>query len=341
MTNKEIRKILFQIAKILELQNSADSPRGEAGRFRIVAYERAAQTIENYPDEISDVYKKGGIKDLECIPGVGTSIAEKIEELIKTGKLKYLDEITKDVPVSEVEFLKIPGIGPKTAIKIAKEMKTKDIDDLKKKLNADKTEKYFKEKTKKNILRGIDILGKLTGRMLITDALPIAEDYTNRIRKIPGVIQANFVGSLRRMKETVGDIDIVAAASNPKIVIEKFTKFTGVNQVISQGEAKSTIIHDAGCQIDLEIVPENEYGSLLQHFTGSKEHNVVLRTYAQTKNMSVSEHGVKFKGKLHTFKTEKELYNFLGMDFIEPELREGVDEISAALNHKLPKLIEL
>lgn len=334
MTNKEIGKILFQIAKILELQNSAD-------RFRIVAYERAAQTIENYPDEMANVYKSGGVKELECIPGVGESIAEKIEELIKTGKLKYLDEITKEVPISEIEFLKIPGIGPKTAIKIAKEMKAKDIDDLKKKLNADKTEKYFKEKTRKNILRGIDILSKLTGHMLITDALPIAEDYTNRIRKISGVIQANFVGSLRRMKETVGDIDIVAATFNPKIVIEEFTKFTGVNQVITQGEAKSTIIHDAGCQIDLEIVPENEYGSLLQHFTGSKEHNVVLRTFAQTKNMSVSEHGVKFKGKLNTFKTEKELYNFLGMDFIEPELREGVDEISAAINHKLPDLIEL
>jgi len=334
MTNKEIGKTLYQIAKILELQNSAD-------RFRIVAYERAAQTVENHPDELIDVYRKGGIKELECIPGVGKSIAEKIEELLRTGKLKYLAEIQKNVPVSEVEFLKIPGIGPKTAIKIAKELKAKNIDDLKKKLEEGRANDLFEEKTRNNILRGIEILNKLTGRMLITDALPIAEDFTNRIKKIEGVKYANFVGSLRRMKETIGDIDIVAATSDPKKVINEFTKFAGVSQVISQGESKSTIIHEAGCQIDLEIVKDVEYGSLLQHFTGSKEHNVALRTYAQTKNLSVSEHGVKSKRKLETFKTEKELYNFLGMDFIEPELRENLGEIQVALNHKLPELIEL
>lgn len=334
MTNKEIGKILYQIAKILELGNEKD-------RFRIVAYERVAQTIENYPDEMVDVYKTGGIKALNDIPGVGESIAEKIEELIKTGKLKYLDEIQKDVPVSEVEFMKIPGIGPKTAIKIAKELRAKNIEDLKKKIQSGKANELFEEKTRINILRGIKVLSKLTGRMLITTALPIAEEYVARIKKIPGVKKADFVGSLRRMKETIGDIDIVAASSNPKKLIEEFTKFTGVHQVISQGESKSTIIHDAGCQIDLEIVPENEYGSLLQHFTGSKEHNVALRTYAQTKNLSVSEHGVKKAEKLQTFKTEKDLYNFLGMDFIEPELRENLGEIQAALQHKLPKLVEL
>ncbi len=334
MTNKEIGKILYQIAKILELQNSSD-------RFRIVAYERAAQTIENYPDEMSEVYKKGGIKALNDVPGVGESIAEKIEELIKTGKLKYLDEIKKDVPISEVEFLQIPGIGPKTAIKIAKELKAKSIDDLERKLKSGEADKFFKPKTNSNILRGIQIMQRMTGRMLITDALPIAEEYVGRIRKISGVQKADFVGSLRRMKETIGDIDIIAASSDPKKLIEEFTKFTGVNQVITEGEAKSTVIHSQGTQIDLEILPADEYGSLLQHFTGSKEHNVALRTYAQTKNMSFSEHGFKYKGKLHKLDNEKEVYAFLGMDFIEPELRENLGEIQAALQHKLPKLVEL
>lgn len=333
MTNKEIAKNLFQIAEILELKNSSD-------RFRIVAYEKAAQTVENYPTELKSIYSVEGLKGLNCIPGVGQSIAEKIEELLKTSRLKYLNEIQKDIPVNELEFLKIPGIGPKMAVKIAKGLKPKNIDDLEKKIKSGGADELFKEKTRKNILRGIDISRKLTGRMLITDALPIAEDFTARVKKIRGVKDASFVGSLRRMKETIGDIDIVAASSEPKILIDAFVKFPGVSQIVTQGTAKSTIIHEDGCQIDLEIVPEAEFGSLLQHFTGSKEHNVALRTFAQTKNLSVSEHGVKTAGKLKTFKTEKELYNFLGMDFIEPELREDRGEIRAALQHKLPKLLE-
>jgi len=334
MTNKEIGKILYQIAKILELGNEKD-------RFRIVAYERAAQTIESYAEELNEVYKKGGIKAINDIPGVGESIAEKIEELLKTGKLKYLEEIKKDVPTSEVEFLQIPGVGPKTAIKIAKELKAKNIDDLEKKLKAGKADKLFKEKTGANILRGIQIMQRMTGRMLITEALPIAEEFVERIMKVKGVKKADFVGSLRRMKETIGDIDIIAASSDPATLIETFIKFPGVTQVITKGAAKSTIIHQAEAQIDLEILPEDEYGSLLQHFTGSKEHNVAMRTYAQTKNLSFSEHGFKVAGKLHKMSNEKEVYSFLGMDWIPPELRENLGEIEASLKHKLPKLIEI
>lgn len=341
MTNKEIGKIFYQIAEILELQNSSDLSRGEAGRFRIVAYERAAQTLENYPKDLNIVYKELGLKGLCDIPGVGQSIAEKIEELIKTGKLKYLNEIQSEVPASEVEFLKIPGIGPKIAVKIAQELKAKNIEELVKMIKNGKANKLFKEKTKANILRNIEIAKNLTGRMLITNALPIAEDYVARIKKISGVVSADFVGSLRRMKETVGDIDIVAAAADAKKVILEFNKFPGVSQIMTSGETKSTIIHDEGAQIDLEIVSENEYGSLLQHFTGSKEHNVALRTYAQTKNLSISEHGIKENGKLNTFKTEKEMYGFLKMDLIPPELRENTGEIEAALKHDLPNLIEL
>jgi len=334
MTDKEIGQTFYQIAKILELGNPAD-------RFRIIAYERAAQTIENYAEEMKDVYRKGGIKALNDIPDVGGSIAEKIEELLKTGKLKYLDEIKKDVPVSEVEFLKIPGVGPKTAIKITKELKAKNIDDLEKKLKSGKGDELFKAKTATNILRGIQIMKRMTGRMLITEALPLAEEIVTYLKKVKGVEKIDYVGSLRRMKETIGDIDIIAASSNPRKLIEEFIKFPGISQVLTKGETKSTVIHNQKTQIDLEILPADEYGSLLQHFTGSKEHNVAMRTYAQTKNMSFSEHGFKFDGKLHKLTTEKEVYNFLGMDFIEPELRENTGEIEAALKHKLPKLVEL
>jgi len=334
VTNKEIGKILYQIAKILELEDGKD-------RFRIVAYERAAQTIENYPDEMSEVYNKGGIKALNDVPGVGESIAEKIGELLKTGKLKYLEKIKKTVPVSEVEFLSIPGVGPKMAVKIAKELRACDIADLEKKIKTGKAQKIFKEKTAANILRGIEILERMTGRMILTTALPVAEEMVAELKKIPSVGKVDYVGSLRRMKETIGDIDIVVTSPQPQKVVESFTKLTAVEQVILKGETKSTIIHKEGVQIDLEIVPESEYGSLMQHFTGSKEHNVALRTYAQSVGRSLSEHGIKVGKKQYKFSSEKDFYEFLKMAYIEPELRENRGEIEAALKHQLPKLVEL
>ncbi|HLB95586.1 MAG TPA: DNA polymerase/3'-5' exonuclease PolX [Patescibacteria group bacterium] len=334
MTNKEIGKILFQIAKILELGDERD-------RFRIIAYERASETIENYADEMIDVYKKGGLKALNDIPGVGESIAEKIEELLKTGKLQYFDEIKKDVPVSEVEFLQIPGIGPKTAQIIAHELKARDIEDLAQKIKKGKAKKIFKEKTAANILRGIEILKRMTGRMLLTEALPIAEEIVSELKKIPEVGKVDFVGSLRRMRETVGDVDIVATSPTSEKVIDHFTKLTAVKEVLAKGSAKSTIIHSRGAQIDLEIVPEEEYGSLLQHFTGSKEHNVALRTYAQSINKSLSEHGANVGKKKYKFSLEKDFYGFLKMAWIPPELRENQGEIEAALKNNLPTLIML
>ena len=339
MTNKEIGQQFYQIAKILELKNPND-------RFRIVAYERATQTIENYTEELIDVYKKGGIQALNDIPGVGESIAEKIEELLKTGKLKYLNEIKKDVPVSEVEFLQIPGVGPKTAIKIAKELKAKNIDDLEKKLKEGKTDEIFKEQTRSNILRGIEIMRKLTGRMLITDALPIAERIVSYLKKETGVKKIDYVGSLRRMKETIGDIDIVAATPTPQKLIEKFIQMPGVINILAKGLNKAMVIYEPSAHVDLEIVPEKEYGSLLQHLTGSKEHNVALRGYALTINRSVSEHGLKIlkNGKMVsriTCSDEECVYRNLKMDWISPELREDLGEIEAALKHNLPKLVQL
>lgn len=335
MTNKEIAHNLTQIGKILELEDP------DKNRFRYIAYERAAQTVSNLTEELKYTYEKGGRKVLDEIEGVGESIAKSIEEMLKTGKLKYLEQLKKENPSNEVEFLQIPGVGPKMAVKIAKVFKAKNIKDLQKRLEKDTSEEIFKEKTKHNILQGIEIMGKLTGRLLITEALPIAEEVVNFVKNIKGVGKCDYVGSLRRSKETVGDIDIVATSSDAKKVIDEFAKAPFIDHLVTQGETKSTIIHWQGVQVDLEIVPEEEYGSLLQHFTGSKEHNIALRTFAQTQNKSVSEHGIKFNGKLHTFTTEKAVYEFLGMDFIPTELREDRGEIEAAIAHQLPKLVEL
>ena len=348
MTNKEIGKTLYQIAKILELGNPAD-------RFRVIAYERAAQAVENYGEEMSVVYKKGGIKALNEVSGVGKSIAEKIEELIKTGKLKYLAEIQKSVPVSQVELIKIPGIGAKTAIKITQELKVTSIEDLEQKIKSGKADAIFKEKTRANILRGIEIMRRLTGRMLITEALPIAEKVVSYLKKNAPVKKVDFVGSLRRMKETIGDIDIVAATDKPKEVVEAFIKMPGIVNILAQGPNKGMVIFEPNAHIDLEIVSEKEYGSLLQHLTGSKDHNVALRAYALTINRSVSEHGLKIlsakrgsaaSGKEGKVKSrilcsdEECVYRNLKMAWIPPELREDRGEVKAALNHRLPKLID-
>jgi DNA polymerase (family 10) len=242
--------------------------------------------------------------------------------------------------------MKIPGVGPKMAVKIAKEIKAKDIEDLEKKLKSDKASEIFKEKTRHNILRGIEIMRKLTGRMLITDALPIAEKVVEYLKKETGIKKVEFVGSLRRMKETIGDIDIVAATANPQKMIDKFITIPGVINVLAKGPGKAMVIYEPNAHVDLEIVPEKEYGSLLQHLTGSKEHNVALRGYALTINRSVSEHGLKIlkNDKMVsriTCADEECVYRNLKMDWIEPELRENRGEIEAAKNHQLPKLVSL
>lgn len=333
MTNKQIAQVLGNIAKILEIKGG--------DRFRIMAYERASHSIESHGEEMHNVYERGGVKALNDIEGVGESIAEKIEEMLKTGKCKSYEDLQKGVPPAEVEFMKIPGVGPKTAVELAKKLKARDIKDLEKKLKEPQAQKHFKEKTRENIVRGVGILKSFEGRLILTEAMPVAEKFTAALQEMREVKKVDAVGSLRRWQETVGDIDIVAAADNPQKVIGEFVKFPGVKEILGQGETKATIIHSSGVQIDLEILPENKYGSLLQHFTGSKDHNIALRTYAVRHGKSVSEHGVKVGKKLVKCPEEKDVYGMLKMDYIPPELRENRGEIEAALAHQLPQLITI
>lgn len=364
MTNNKIAEQISDIGDMLEILDR------EEDQFRIIAYHTAARKIEMLSYELEDLYKSEGIKGFKKVGSIGETISKYIEELIKTGKIKYREHLIHQVPKAIIEFTKIPGIGPKTALKLFESYKIDTIKELKVKLKSDKSEKFFKEKSKQNVLEGIDLLSHLTGRMLLSFAEPIAQEAVDFVKKNDEIISADFVGSLRRMKETVGDIDIVASLklknqnSNVKI-IESFIQAPFVDKVISHGDTKATIVHKKGVQIDLEIVPEEEYGSLLQHFTGSKEHNVKLRTWAQEHKFSISEHGIKrFNNKSQDTRNpssilgaskiqtnsefqiikcsnEEKVYKTLGMDYIPPELREDRGEIEAALNHKLPKLVEL
>ena len=346
MTNLEIAKILSNISTILEIK-------GES-KFRVIAYSRAAEVIANLTKDIEDVYKEGGIKALEEVPGVGVSIAEKIEELIKTGKMKYYKQLTKSFPEKMLVLTQVPGIGPKTALVLYKKLHIDSIPKLQKAATSGKIHKlpHFKEQAEQNILRGIKQFGirtKERNRMVLTAAGPIADEVLAYIRKFKDVKKCNVVGSLRRAKETIGDIDIVVAIPNPKKLIDYFAKAPFVKNILSKGDTKISVTHKKNVRIDLEILPEQDYGSLLQHFTGSKEHNVHLRTWAVEHKFSLSEYGIEdlsAKGgsasggkKRHHFVDEKKFYEFLGLQYIEPELREDRGEIEAALAHKLPKII--
>jgi len=338
MTNQQIAKILKNISTILELQNDT--------RFRVIAYERAADVIGNLTKDLSDIYKEGGIKALEDVPGVGVSIAEKIEELLKTGKLKYYQQLTKKFPEKMLVLTEVPGIGPKTAEVLFKKLKIDSIDKLAKAAKSGLIEKlpHFRKQSELNILRGIEQFNKRTkerNRMVLTTAGPIAEEIVAYLKKNALVKKCDAVGSLRRMKETIGDIDIVVATPEPKKIISYFSQAPFIKNILAKGDTKISVTHRKDIRIDLEILPEKTYGSLLQHFTGSKEHNVALRTWAVGHRLKISEYGVEDlrKNKTYHFTDEKSLYEFLGMQYIEPELREDRGEIEAALAHKLPKLI--
>src|SRR3990167_9049812 len=281
MSNKEIARILAEIGDMLEIIDH------EKDHFRIIAYENAARKIEMMSEEIDDIYRRSGVKGLKGIRGIGETISQTIEEIIRIKKSYYHDQLVKKVPKPILEFIRIPGVGPHTALDIYNSYKTKSILELKKKVVSDDTEKFFKEKTKKNILEGIELLSRQTGRMTLSFAEPIASEALAALKEISEVKQANAVGSLRRMTETVGDIDIIASLNiknkklkikNAEKIIDNFIHQPFVERIISHGDTKATIVHKKGPNIDLEILPSDQYGSLLQHFTGSKDHNIALRT---------------------------------------------------------------
>jgi len=332
MVNKEIAKILYEISEILEIQNVPFKPR---------AYQKAAMTIEALDRELSEMYKTGGIKAIDALPGIGASISQKIVELLKTGKLKYYNKIKKEYPVNFSELTSVEGVGPKMAAKLYEELKIKNLKDLERAAKAGKIKKLpdFGEKTEKNILRGIEFLKSSGGRMLLYEALPIAEKIVDELKKIKGAKQVVYAGSLRRMQETIGDIDILATSSQPNLIMDAFVKLSEVQEIYSKGETKSSVRLKIGCDADLRVVPENSFGAALQYFTGDKNHNVEVRKIAIAKGYKLNEYGL-FKGRKNiAAKTEDEIYKKLGLDTPPPELRTNSGEIEAAKKSALPNLV--
>ena len=332
-SNKEIAKLLREISAAYET-------RGE-NRFKVVAYDNAATSVEHATSELKDLWEKG---KLSTIPGLGKSIRGHLEELFKTGKVKHFDSVKKSLPQGMFPLLDIGGLGPKSAYKLASELDIKNTGDLEKAAKEGKIRKLagFGEKSEQEILTAISELSlKTTDRYLLTEAFPVAERVLNYLRSHKNCDRAEPLGSLRRMVATVGDIDIAVASENPKAIIEHFKKFKEISRILDAGPRKSSVLLLNGMHLDLIVQKARAFGALLQHFTGSKNHNIRLREYALKKGMSVSDYGIKVKGKLKEFKTEEEFYNFLGMDYIIPEMREDTGEVEAAVSGKLPEVIEI
>jgi DNA polymerase (family 10) len=332
MKNFEVVKILSEIGIFLEMDDVQFKPR---------AYEKAARSIEALEEDVGEIYKKGGIKALMEIPGVGRHIAAKIEELITTGKLEYYEKLRKKVPVDLENLSKIEGLGPKKIKVLWQRLKIKNIDDLEKAALAHRLSKLpgFKEKTEENIIKGIEFAKKSKGRYVLGFALPLIRDIEKRLRNLPEVKKVLVAGSVRRMKETIGDADFLVISEKPKKVMDFFVSMPEVIDVIGKGGTKSTVKLKTGMDADVRVLPEESFGGALQYFTGNIDHNIAMRRIAQEKGWKLSEYGLFQGNKQIDAKTEEEVYKKLGLQWVPPELRENTGEIEAAMKNNLPKLI--
>jgi len=329
MKNLEIARIFYEIADILEVRGVEFKPR---------AYRNAARNIEELTEDIAKVAERG---ELRNIPGVGEAIAGKIEEILKTGKLKYFEDLKKEMPFDMEGMVAVEGLGAKKAHHLYKELGIKDLDELEKAARSGKIRNLsgFGETSEKKIIEGIEALKRSGNRMLLWNAIILSDSIVGRLRAVPGVERVEPVGSLRRRKETVGDLDILAISSKPAAVMDAFTTMPGVRRVLGKGETRSTVELEEGIQVDLRVVEKESFGSAMQYFIGSKYHNIATRTIAVKKGMKLSEYGL-FKNETQIAGADEEgVYKALGLAWVEPELRENAGEIEAAMEGKLPKLV--
>lgn len=332
ISNESIAETIRQIGEYLEMQKVPFKPR---------AYQKAAQAIDGLEDSILEIYKRGGVKELKEIDGVGTSIAESIEELLKTGKIKFYEQLKKATSVRLDELSKVEGLGPKSVQKLYQKLGVKNLKDLQAAAKSGKIAKLegFGEKSEEKILKGIGFAEQSSQRFILGHMMSQMRAVVDLLEKTPGAEKITIAGSARRRKETIGDVDILAVSAKPKIVMDSFISMPQVVNVIAHGPTKSSVKLKTGLNIDLRVVKKESYGAALAYFTGSKYHNVALRQMAIKHGWKLNEYGL-FKGDRQIAgKTEEELYKKFGMDYIEPELRENTGEIEAALAHRLPNII--
>jgi len=333
MKNQKVAAVFAAIADTLAIQ-------GE-NYHRIMAYRRAAENVAALGQPLEEVWQAG---ELESIPGVGKTLAAKIDELMRTGRLEAYEKLQAQVPVGVVEMLQIPDVGPKRAALFWKELGVTTVEGLEQAAQEGRLRALsgMGSKSEEKVLAGIEALKRRTGRTSLGVAWSLAHVMLNALEEVPGVTQATFAGSLRRMRETVGDLDLLVAAEDPEPVMARFRELDQMAEVLLSGPTKTSIRTHEGLQVDLRVLEARRWGTALQYFTGSQAHNIRLRELALGQGFSLNEYGLKRKdGTEILCATEGEVYAALGLPFIPPELREDRGEVEATLEGRLPDLVEI
>ncbi len=333
--NQELARIFERIADALELK-------GESG-FRVLAYRKAARVLADLAEDVTELANQNRLKD---IPGIGEGIAKKIQEYLNTGRMKKLEEATQGLDPGLFTLLQIPGVGPKTVRLLHEQLGVKDLQDLKRVIEDGSAARLpgMGKKKVENILKGMATAEHSGERMFLDEAFELAQSIVKHLQSASAAKKVTYAGSLRRGKETIGDIDILATGKNTQEIIQRFLTYPHIRQVVSAGETKASILVATGKgvrQVDLRVVEDLAFGAALQYFTGSKDHNIVLRTMAQKQGLKISEYGVFREEQRIAGRTEEEVYQSLGLEYIPPELREDRGEIEAAKQGRLPDLITL
>ncbi len=336
MDKKDVSSILEEIGSILEIKG--ENP------FKCRAYHNASRVVDGLQEDLTVLVDSGRLGEIQ---GIGSALTEKITELVRTGHLAYYEELKASLPPGLLQMMNIQGVGPKKVKALYEKLGIKSIVSLEKacKENRLVDVEGFGAKTQENILKGIAYLKKNQGKFRVDEAMAEAGRLLEEIRKLKGVLRAEVGGSLRRHKEIIGDIDILVGSSQPLPIMEAFVQLPGVERVLAKGETKSSVLLASGIQADLRVVTDEQFAFALQYFTGNKEHNIAMRGRAQQRGMKLNEYGLfHIKGKKEIpvrCKNEAEIFKKLGLDFIEPELREDQGEIEAAQIHELPELVSL
>ncbi len=332
MKNHEIAKMFYEISGYLEMDGVP---------FKPYAYQKAALTLETLEDDIGAIYRKGGLKALKEIPSIGENIAKKIEEILTTGKLRYYEEFKKKIPIDLDEIVRVEGMGPKKAKLLYDKLGITNLKQLEEAARSGAIAPLagFGEKTQKNIIEAIEFLKRSHGRFLLGEILPVANEVMGRLKTLKEVNKIDVAGSLRRMQETIGDVDILITSDNPSTIMDFFTTLPGVVRVWGKGPTKSSVRMKEGFDMDLRVISGESYGAALQYFTGSKDHNIALRKIAIDQSLKLNEWGLFRGSKSLAGKTEEDVYKALGMRWMPPEIREDRGEIQAARDGALPDLI--
>ena len=336
MNNSQIAETFQSIAGLLEMK-------GEKV-FTIRAYQRAARTIERLPMELDAMLREE--QDLRKIPGIGKAISEKIAEMVDTNSLTYYDRLKAEFPDGILDVMQIPGLGPKTVRRLWQELGVTDISGLQAAIDDGSLAGLPRlgKKTAENIARQIQFQRSQSKRMPIARAQPICDRLIESLREqCPGIHRIVPGGSLRRFEETIGDIDLVCTADDPARVLNTLVAMPNVADVLGHGDTKASVYLNDGIQVDLRVVHERHFGALLQYFSGNLQHNILLRDRANNLNLSLNEYGITDRetGEIHEFSDEESLYAHLGLQYIPPELRQGIGEVKAALENGIPRLVEV